>query len=477
MRLAGFDFLTSSPQNFIFNRRSNKSSFGGVLSLIDVLLFLSIAIFYLFSYLNKDSYSIQYLFQEKGLTNEEIRAKINNERFNPHFNICSSLTIDADNETKSRFQMRRYNGLIFFSEVDLPSCQNMKVSDLNWVLTYDCFNETECEIDPNKIESPTKSINFNMYYNGFFLDHQNKKAPLYKNETVTHSLISNFDVFNPSRRVHTWNTVRYKEEKELFSFLGNKEDDDYIGLTLKSFDYSEMSGLKGDKKIYVKAYDFKSGKLHNYKVLGRIMFEVDFVHYDEYKRIPKSFLDTIANICSLSITLLNGLSFTLVNFFGNNFDNYKIMESILNNNNKLNKNENKENNNIDINGGLIPNESNENKNALIINDEDNNEGNNDNDNNNLNNDHENNLPDLNFFDFLFNAIYDDRCKCCKKDIKKLIQKCNEIIAKYYSIENIIYNQIKIENLMKDYRWNDPRLNNLDNNELITQLKNITSSFR
>ena len=153
------------------------------------------------------------------------------------------------------------------------------------------------------------------------------------------------------------------------------------------------------------------------------------------------------------------------------------MESILNNNNKLNKNENKENNNIDINGSLIPNESNENKNALIINDEDNNEGNNDNDNNNLNNNHENNLPDLNFFDFLFNAIYDDRCKCCKKDIKKLIQKCNEIIAKYYSIENIIYNQIKIENLMKDYRWNDPRLNNLDNNELITQLKNIISSFR
>jgi len=60
--------------------------------------------------------------------------------------------------------------------------------------------------------------------------------------------------------------------------------------------------------------------------------------------------------------------------------------------------------------------------------------------------------------------------------KELIQKCNEIISKYYSIENIIYNQIKLENLMKDYRWNDPRLNNFDNNQLIEQLKNSLSSF-
>ena len=28
----------------------------------------------------------------------------------------------------------------------------------------------------------------------------------------------------------------------------NQEDNDYIGLTMKTFDYSEMSGLNGDKK-------------------------------------------------------------------------------------------------------------------------------------------------------------------------------------------------------------------------------------
>ena len=85
-----------------------------------------------------------------------------------------------------------------------------------------------------------------------------------------------------------------------------------------------------------------------------------------------------------------------------------------------------------------------------------------------------NYPDLNSLDLIFNAIYEG--KCCKIDIKKLILKCREIVSKYYSIEYIIYNQIKLENLLKDYRWNDPRLNNLDNNELISQLKSIISSF-
>ena len=117
--------------------------------------------------------------------------------------------------------------------------------------------------------------------------------------------------------------------------------------------------------------------------------------------------------------------------------------------------------------------SNEDKDKLIINDEIESENDKVIIDKDFNMDNEN-FPDLNLFDLLFNAIYDG--KCCKIDIKKLILKCREIVSKYYSIEYIIYNQIKLENLLKDYRWNDPRLNNLDNNELISQLKSIISSF-
>ncbi len=86
-----------------------------------------------------------------------------------------------------------------------------------------------------------------------------------------------------------------------------------------------------------------------------------------------------------------------------------------------------------------------------------------------------NLPELNFCDFIFNNIHDNKC-CCKINRQNIIHKCNEIISKYYSIEYILYYQIKIENLLKDYRWNDPRLNIFESNELISQLKNNISSF-
>ena len=85
------------------------------------------------------------------------------------------------------------------------------------------------------------------------------------------------------------------------------------------------------------------------------------------------------------------------------------------------------------------------------------------------------MPKLRFIDFLFNNIYIE--KLCKLNKQKIIDQCNKIISKYYSIELVLYNQIMFENFLKDYKWNDPGLNNFDNNELIIQLKNFISLIR
>ena len=257
----------------------------------------------------------------------------------------------------------------------------------------------------------------------------------------------------------------------------NEEDNDYIGLGLKSYDYSEITSIDGSKNIFTYYFDKDFG-YHINKVIGRVIFDIDFNHCDEYKRTPKSIWDTLANICSLSMTILNGLSFTFVNYFSNNFDNYKIMEKIIYNNNNF-KPIKKDKKNKELNGDLNKNEdllnkSNEDKDILVINDDNNNEEEQDNLNGDLNNDNEN-FPKLNCFDFLFSGIYNGKC-CCKLNVKKLIEKSNEIISKYYSIENIIYNQIKFENMLKDYRWNNQELNNFDNNDLIIQFKNLISPF-
>ena len=83
---------------------------------------------------------------------------------------------------------------------------------------------------------------------------------------------------------------------------------------------------------------------------------------------------------------------------------------------------------------------------------------------------EDSLPKYHFFIFIFNLF---SCKCCQKNkVQKSITICNNIMEKYYSIENLIYSQFMLENLLQDYKWNNPDLNSIKNIELIYKLKQV-----
>ena len=77
------------------------------------------------------------------------------------------------------------------------------------------------------------------------------------------------------------------------------------------------------------------------------------------------------------------------------------------------------------------------------------------------------IKKLHFFDFFLNNLY---CCCKKQKQQKIIHTCNQLVYKYASIDDIIRKQILMENLLKDYKWNDPSLNNVENNELFIQLQ-------
>ena len=56
----------------------------------------------------------------------------------------------------------------------------------------------------------------------------------------------------------------------------------------------------------------------------------------------------------------------------------------------------------------------------------------------------------------------------------MINLCNEIMNRYASLDNIVYNQILLENLYKDYKWNNIELSDLKNHYLIEKLKVLES---
>ena len=79
-----------------------------------------------------------------------------------------------------------------------------------------------------------------------------------------------------------------------------------------------------------------------------------------------------------------------------------------------------------------------------------------------------NLSIPRFFNFLLHKFYSKCCGYSSRHI--LINSCNDIVAKYITIENILYNQMRLECLWKDYKWNNLQFQKKHKDDLILDLK-------
>ena len=190
----------------------------------------------------------------------------------------------------------------------------------------------------------------------------------------------------------------------------------------------------------------------------------------------------MANIGALFSTIKFFFSM-LFSFYSKNFDNFKLIEKIFNysknktNINVLNIDSNisakskQQEDNIDIMNNI------NNLDPLI--DEKLSENNLDKKDPSINkvDNEENKVEDeksvfvlnkLRFYDFFFNNLYSTCCKKIKN--QEIINKINEITFKYLSVDSLFYNQIKLECLMEDYKWNNPLLSVNQYKKIISKLK-------
>ena len=81
------------------------------------------------------------------------------------------------------------------------------------------------------------------------------------------------------------------------------------------------------------------------------------------------------------------------------------------------------------------------------------------------------LPKICCCTYVLNNCYSECC-CCKNDIQNKINLMGDIIQKYMSYDSLLYNQILLENLFLDYKWNNERLSYIQSNEAISELNPI-----
>ena len=473
--MRNFDLISQSPNNFIFQKDSNKTTFGGIISIIYIIIAVLIFLLYFTRFLMNDPYEIiSFISEVKRISTWDFALKFKeSEKYNPILNLSFTLRDFYYNNLSDRFEIYDYDRGIY---VERDKIIQRRANDLHFAILYKCISQTNCSILQEDVST---LYLLTVQYDDFLVDPQSD-IPIKKNEDQMNvePYVFNGDI--ELRALLRWNIIRYEDTKGLFDIFEKNEENDiikekdiHIGGYYQRYDTNIINNEAKDIPIV------KSGSklLLLLDTIG-LTISYDFL-YEDYKRKKNSILDSLANIFSLWISSYNLISFLFSKLYSKSFDKYKVIENILSKQkvdlliDKKYKNQVKDKNikdnilekssKIELNENFIESDENNNDNNDII--------------NKINESKmikkeekkERILPKRTFLDFIFNTIYIE--KCCHSKRQKILIDCNNIILKYYSIENILYNQFMFENLFKDYSWNNPELQNILNNESFLCIKN------
>ena len=173
------DFLSEAPKTLIFEKNSNKSNLGGVLSLILFIIVLFITFSLIYDYAMNSKYSVIYSYDEEFLNDDRLEKKLNDEKYNPEITYKFEMISDINNT--NFFIKTNQNELINFGEE-----HKSKVYDFAALIGYKCEklgeNDYDCSIRESDKEPNTENIYyvFSLNYTGTKIVHD-KKFPLQNN--------------------------------------------------------------------------------------------------------------------------------------------------------------------------------------------------------------------------------------------------------------------------------------------------------
>ena len=208
------DFLSIAPKNLIFQNTSNKTNFGGILTLFYIFVVLIISVYYLLDYMAKDNFSIEYIRYTHDYNNFYKRDEGSNDaRYNPYFLFRFEIFGDDKTERLSKdFKLLNFSELVEdkVSFISRGKPHTKRISDINLQILYKCRDEN-CTV-------PFDQIYLYVFYYGFIIDHQNETSPIYLYDKIYAKRFF-YSYQNPEATVMKWKIVKYNPDKGLFTFF------------------------------------------------------------------------------------------------------------------------------------------------------------------------------------------------------------------------------------------------------------------
>ena len=324
------DFISEGPNLSIFQEDSNKNNFGGFLYLIHIIILLLLAVIYISDFVGKDKYEFNYTYIKEKFNESEIIEGFEEENEHLNYEIECKFQIGKD---KDYLFDDNSNFRIFISNVTINNTHrlfyyirnNEKVlvntNNFNLAVTYKCDDIHNCTIkEEDKIK--LRSYFLNIYYKGFFLDHQNPENPVQKSDEYILKRIE----FNENTNIAflNWELIEYEEDKGIFfntfDRIRGKENIFYGG------DFKSMENFVDDGRV---RFMLQNQEINQEIILLFLEIHPNHLQHDKYTRNQVSFLNVLADISALSSTILDLISLVYGFLYSQNYDNYKIVESIL----------------------------------------------------------------------------------------------------------------------------------------------------
>ena len=161
------DFLSQSPSNYIFQKESNKTTFGGVLSIFYIYAIFYVLTYYIAIYSQSLPYDITSFVQEEKLLSSEQRwFFLKSGKYNPNMTLAFKLLDNNQKILSDRFIMiDAETG----KEIKRNEILERRVSKIHIYVFYKCLNQSNCNIDLEDL-SPYYQLIF--LYQNFYVNPQ-----------------------------------------------------------------------------------------------------------------------------------------------------------------------------------------------------------------------------------------------------------------------------------------------------------------